>query len=572
MVFMYKTLSESRHMFILRVLSLLLRTQSSDIHYPVSLRYFPSIHFTHLLFLFIHEQKSEMLQAVFSLPIGLLLTIPPSLYILSTLYLALIDPLRHIPGPFLARFTRAWYFWEIYKGSFERTNQQLHSRYGPIVRIAPHEYSIDDVNSARVIYSTVGGSFPKAPWYWSWNSPDPNQASLFSDLNPHRHSVQRRKFANYYSMSSLVGYERYVDNCTELLSRRFGELANSGRIVDMRHWLQCYAFDVIGEITFGKRFGFLDMGEDKDGVFKAIDDRGSYSTFVGIWSWTHRWLYPLLPNTGGHAYVAKYTEDRIEQRVKLAKDPRGGGSEIERTPDIMTRILMASEKAPWKVTRGDLFSACQSNIGAGSDTTAITLSSVLYHLLKHPETYQRLREEIETAAKEWRISDPITFKESQALPYLQAVIKEGLRVHPAVGLGLQRIVPSEGTTIAGQFIPGGSTVGINAWVAHHNTTVFGLDADTWRPERWLEYEEQGRSGEVERYFFSFGMGSRTCIGKNISLLEISKLIPQLVRRFDFELDGSVERNGGLVFENRWFVKQKNFRGRVVGRRSEIKSG
>jgi hypothetical protein len=64
----------------------------------------------------------------------------------------ILDPLRDIPGPFLARFTRLWYFNEIYKGSFEQTNIELHKRYGPIVRIAPGEYSVDDVEAARTIY------------------------------------------------------------------------------------------------------------------------------------------------------------------------------------------------------------------------------------------------------------------------------------------------------------------------------------------------------------------------------------------------------------------------------------
>ncbi|KAF7898938.1 uncharacterized protein EAF01_008151 [Botrytis porri] len=506
-----------------------------------------------------------MLQEIISLPIWAHITISVSIYVLSAVFFAIIDPLRHIPGPFLARFTRVWYCWEIYKGDFERTNQQLHTRYGPIVRIAPHEYSIDDVNAAKVIYSISGGSFPKAPWYTAWQPPNLNPASIFSELDSHNHSVQRRKVANYYSMSSMVGYEGHVNNCSELLSRNLVELATSGDFANMQHWLQCYAFDVIGEITFGQRFGFLDKGEDKDGVFKAIDNGGWYSTFVGIWSWLHAWIFPLLPKTGGMAYIVKFAADRIAEKTKVLKEQSGDRKE-EGTADFVTRILMASEKDPGKITKGDLATTCQSNIAAGSDTTAITLSSVLYHLLKYPHTFQKLRDEIETAAKEGRISDPITFKEAQGLPYLQAVLKEGLRVHPAVGLGLQRIVPAEGTTIANQFIPGGSTVGINAYVAHKNTSVWGLDADQWRPERWLEIEKQGRGGEVEKYFFAFGMGSRTCIGKNISLLEINKLIPQLVRRFDFELDPDVEKNGGLVCENRWFVKQKNFRVKILGRR------
>lgn len=127
--------------------------------------------------------------------------------------------------------------------------------------------------------------------------PDPQKASLFSDLDAHRHSLQRRKFSSLYSMSALLSYEPFVDNCTTLLTTRFSELASTPTVIDFQHWLQCYAFDVIGEITFANRFGFLDAGVDREGVFRAIDERGTYSTFVGIFPWAHRWLYPLLPST-----------------------------------------------------------------------------------------------------------------------------------------------------------------------------------------------------------------------------------------------------------------------------------
>jgi cytochrome P450 len=389
--------------------------------------------------------------------------------------------------------------------------------------------------------------------------PNPSNASLFSDEDPHRHGVQRRKFTALYSMSSLVGYEKFVDNCTSLLFRRFSEISDAGDTIDLQHWLQCFAFDVIGEITFGNRFGFLDMGKDEAGVFQAIDSKGFYSTLVGIFPWIHTYLYPMLPKTGGHAYIFGFTLKQVNDRQRALKDPKN--TERKGPPDIMTKILMSHEENPEKITRVDLITMCQTNIGAGSDTTAITLSSIFYHLMKHPLSFQRLRDEIDTAAKEGRISDPIKFSEAQDLPYLQAVMKEGLRIHPATGLPMQRLVPAEGITISGYFIPAGSSVGINAWAAHRNTQVFGADAEEWRPERWLE----GRNGEMEKYFFSFGMGSRTCIGKNISLLEMSKLVPQLVRNFYFELDEETDR-GGLRSLNRWFVKQQNFRGKVILRK------
>ncbi len=92
-------------------------------------------------------------------PITLFLLLP-SVFLLYHLVQYVLDPLRSVPGPFLARFTRLWYFLEVYKGSFEVTNVELHRRHGPVVRISPGEYSIDDVDAARAIYGH-GNAFIK---------------------------------------------------------------------------------------------------------------------------------------------------------------------------------------------------------------------------------------------------------------------------------------------------------------------------------------------------------------------------------------------------------------------------
>jgi cytochrome P450 len=242
--------------------------------------------------------------------------------------------------------------------------------------------------------------------------------------------------------------------------------------------------------------------------------------------------------------------------------------EREGAPDFVSKFLQIHEQNPMKMTKLDIFTACQSNIGAGSDTTAITLSAILYYLIKNPTTYKRLQDEIDEATMQGKISDPITFKEAQQLPYLQAVIKEALRLHSATGLPLARVVPAAGATIAGIDFPGGATVGINAWVAHQNTYIYGVDAHIWRPERWLEFERDGKGAKVEGYFFAFGMGSRTCIGKNLSLLEISKLIPQLLKAFDFVLDEELQ-NTKWKSLSRWFVKPENFYGKVHLRQRHV---
>jgi cytochrome P450 len=89
------------------------------------------------------------------------------------------------------------------------------------------------------------------------------------------------------------------------------------------------------------------------------------------------------------------------------------------------------------------------------DTTAISLSSTIYYLYHNTDKLAKLREEIDTMAQKGLISDPITFQEAQSMPYLQAVIKESLRIHPAVGTMLPRKVPKGGMKLAGTFFPEG---------------------------------------------------------------------------------------------------------------------
>jgi len=93
---------------------------------------------------------------------------------------------------------------------------------------------------------------------------------------------------------------------------------------------------------------------------------------------------------------------------------------------------------------------------------------------------------------------------------------------------------------------------VNAWVAHFNEEIFGSDARAFRPERWLNKEV---SREQEQYYMPFGLGSRTCIGKNISMMEMAKVIPEIVRNFDIEMQ---REDPGWRVESRWFVYQKDF--------------
>ncbi|KAJ5287205.1 cytochrome protein [Penicillium angulare] len=474
-----------------------------------------------------------------------------------------------IPGPFLARFTRLWYFNRVLSGNFDKENLDLHKKYGPIVRLSPGHYSISKKADVKTVYG-AGSRFTKAAWYDAFKEPSPHNWSVFTDRDNKRHSETRRKFSSLYSMSSLLHYEGFVDASASIFMERLNEFAQKEETIDFHHWLQCYAFDVIGQITFGQRFGFLNKGEDIMGAISTVRQILVFSCLAGIYVEWYPLLYKLmnsLPGSGprGLLFIINFVVDKVrqlnEKRIQGGENP--SETTIPKTQDFMERMAVARDENPAKITDYHLQMMGNSNVIAGSDTTAITLSAIMYYLLRTPHVHCRLRREIDEFTSQNRCSERITFKESQEMPYLQAVIREALRMHTATGLPLWREVPSGGAEINGYFIPQGSAIGINTWVAHYDEEFFP-DAKSFIPERWIEgITDAEQLRKMNEMYMPFGLGGRTCLGKHISTLEIYKLIPQLIRDFDFELE-----NQTWTTENLWFVKPMDFRVKVLLRKQE----
>lgn len=235
--------------------------------------------------------------------------------------------------------------------------------------------------------------------------------------------------------------------------------------------------------------------------------------------------------------VAQFARTRLDERLMhLESKAKQAEDSTLSHRDFLARFLEAKKEHPEVVTDYQVFSYTISNMNAGSDTTAISLRAILYYTLKNRKFMTKLNEELTTVLREHRISLPVTWKQSQEeLPYLDAVIKEALRLHPAVGLLLERVVPTGGLQLpnGGPFLPAGTIVGTNPWVIHRHS-IFRRDIDSFVPERWLRADGESetafhaRKQQMLRATFTFGAGSRTCIGKNISLLEIYKMIPSLL--------------------------------------------
>ncbi|OTA33990.1 hypothetical protein BTJ68_05507 [Hortaea werneckii EXF-2000] len=454
-------------------------------------------------------------------------------------YQRFIHPLASVPGPFWASISRLWITKHSWDGDMSVTMIALHKKHGALVRTGPNEVSVADPAAIKTIYG-AGTRFRKSLWYSVWQGH--RKFDLFAERDVRIHGEQRRLVSRAYSMDALKEYEQYVDDAVEVFLDHMSERQN--QVVDMGNWVQLFAFDVIGEITFSKRFGFMDAAAD-DGSFQQIEGALKSAAWIGQLPWLY-WIHDaLMPYIGNHLGITARHGSLRTFAVKEIAARQDRGSDHQ---DILAKLKATQKEKPIEMNENNVASMATSNIFAGSDTTAISTRAIIYYLLKNPQCKQRLVEEIDSMSSKGQLSDPVKLAEAEKMPHLQAVMYEALRLHPAVGMSLPRSTPQGGATIAETYIPAGTVVGANPWVIHRNEEVYGNDVESFIPERWMKED----NGDMHRFFFAFGSGARMCLGRNISWMEMSKLIPTLFMHYNLELS---EPEKEWTMNCWWFVMQ-----------------
>jgi hypothetical protein len=202
--------------------------------------------------------------------------------------------LRTIPGPFLASVSNFYRLAMVLRGQSHWETTKLHQTYGNYLRLGPNFVSINDPESLPIVYGIAKG-FRKSDFY---NALDPVtngqlMQTMFATQSDDWHRAQRKPIAHAYAMSTLTSYEPLVDSTTSILMDVIGKrFASSGESCNLAQWLQWYAFDVMGEITFSKRFGFLEQAHDIGGICNIIDHHFTYGAPV---SDGHSLCRPLKP-------------------------------------------------------------------------------------------------------------------------------------------------------------------------------------------------------------------------------------------------------------------------------------
>ncbi|KAI8661121.1 hypothetical protein NCS55_00981300 [Fusarium keratoplasticum] len=471
------------------------------------------------------------------------------------------SPLRKYPGPTLAGWTNLWRLSVVRKGNYHIKIKELHDKYGPVVRIGPNTLDFDFPELIKTLYGT-DGKWKKTEFYHN-NSAVVNGKityHLFSTTDQAEHARMKRPIVKYYSQSSVIGLEPLFDS---LISDFCGHLENrfmngtEPTACDLGEWIGFYSWDTNGAASFSQRFGYMDKGYDYDNTISIADKALDYFAAVGQMPFLDFLLdkNPVMrigpPNLGN---ITRISLEHLISRLQ-GKDANYN----PRVPDFLQHFIESKETHPDLVNDGIIMGYLLVNLLAGADTTAITIRAIFWYALHNPRAYKKLEEEILAAD----LADVASFSSARALPYLEACAREAMRMHPGVCMLLERYVPETGLKLPdGSFVPPDTAVGINPYVAGRNKGIWGEDADTYRPERWLQDEGETDAAYKERLRLynaadlTFGGGSRVCIGRNLAQLELYKIVATLIRKYEISL---VDPDQPWVVTGSWFPRQKGLK-------------
>ncbi|KAK4120216.1 cytochrome P450 [Parathielavia appendiculata] len=437
--------------------------------------------------------------------------------------------LRHFKGPPGSGWFELWHSSAVLGDELHVQYKDVCDKYGVIARIGPN----DLITCSREVLShmsAVRSPYTRASWFAMAFRFQPGKDNLFSETNEAIHMRRRQQMAPGYSGKENLELEGavdiYIEKLIHLIRSKYLSTAELAVSFDLGVKLQYLALDVINGIGLGESLGNLDDNTDKYAYIKSLEagvHLGIVFSAIGLLPimqipWIFRLFAPSEKDGMGFGRVMRHARTRIEARLQQQ--------------DTDTRSDMLASFVRHGLGTEELVGEAILQLIAGSDTTATAIRSIMLYLLTHPRVYGKLQAAVDAAVaarKAPPVPGIISDAEAKDLPYLQACVKEGMRIHPPTAGPFPKRVPDGGDTVVVDgnpvFLPGGANVSYAAYAVLMDKRVYGEDADEFRPERWLLEKDEAKLALMHRtYDLIFGYGRYQCLGRPIALMEIYKTV------------------------------------------------
>ncbi|KAK9897658.1 cytochrome P450 [Cystobasidium minutum MCA 4210] len=481
------------------------------------------------------------------------------------IYPEYFSPIRNYPGPPV----EAWFLGEqrkVFADETGKLHKQWFKKYGPLIQY--RTFAGEQV---------IATSDPKAISYMLMQKtntfPKPHEEvrglerltgrgllTVEGDIHRRQRKIMSPSFTQLQTNTYLPIMTEQAEKLAECLDKVIDseKTANDSTLVNMCNWLSRCTLEVISIAGFDYKVGSLER--DNHELIDAFNLMLRPRPLTPLLFLTIRLINKMpilakLPFPGIKAAKASMALMQEEAKAMLGKKLEMiHTGELEDKKDLLSCIVKANKLATSEKDRmkdEEIMGTVATFLLAGHETSSTALTFLLHLLSLHKDVQDKLRKEVQeayrTAEQEGRSS--LTADDLSSLAYLDAVVRETLRVLPPVPMTIREATQDEilplsepikgkdGQMISEVFVPAGCTVAIDITVVNLHKEIFGDDAEVFRPERWLENE--GELHKLPRAFcawtpiLSFLGGPRGCIGYRFAVMEIKAITSVLVNKFEF---------------------------------------
>ncbi|KAI0517899.1 putative benzoate 4-monooxygenase cytochrome P450 [Xylaria bambusicola] len=447
---------------------------------------------------------------------------------ISRLY---FSPLSRFPGPKIAAVT-SWYetFFDLSTNNFPEILEQMHQRYGPIVRVTPWELSINDAEFYNDVFASAKShrTSIQASRRIGLGLKDTILMSISHEL----HQQRRKPIESFFSRQGVTRVESVIHNEIRVLDDKLKDAKGSGTLVRLDHAFTSFSGDIIGELACGERPQLVNgsgFTPDWQVIQREIliENTDCVIPLVRSFPWLSE-IVQMLPLTllryfGSGMVGFKMLHVLSESQVQRVR--REVVNEAKENQDEKFSIfhhLLRSDIPESEKNAARLSAEAFTLLGAGTVTVAYTLTIAIYYILADLNIEKRLREELKDVTLCYPERVPL-WADLEKVPYLVACIKESLRINRFFGRAIRTSIDMD-LHYKEYTIPKNTPVGIAAYSLHVDPDVFP-SPNKFVPERWI--------GDIDRRmnqnFVPFSKGSRNCLGMNLAWAEMYILLGTLFR-------------------------------------------
>ncbi|XP_078165764.1 cytochrome P450 93G1-like [Carex rostrata] len=234
--------------------------------------------------------------------------------------------------------------------------------------------------------------------------------------------------------------------------------------------------------------------------------------------------------------------DRLLEGIMRGKEEekrQGKKRDMKDLIDILLEVA-ADDKAEIKLSRENIKGFIMDLFTAGTDSSAATIEWALAELINHPDALQKLRDELDSVVGKDRLVEETDLPN---LPYLNAAMKEAMRLHPAATISHRQSIKE--VTVNGYTIPADTSLFVNLWSVNRDPKYW-VDPNEFKPERFLEGPTAGLDVRGLNFqLLPFGSGRRGCPGMTLAMQAVPVAVAALVQCFDWNVKGKVDMEEGI---------------------------